>query len=366
MNYKTLSIFAIPLLAGALFFTNAEAEIKRKTSHGGEFIKVLVSNDDWVPDGFKHGVVIPASFSVDADIVLDGIDNEPAWLVAEEVAVPLSYGNVKSAQLKVLYTDRDVLMRVRWADSSENREHHPWTWNKVSGNYESGSQVEDSLLLSFEVGCEWFPSLLSGYEFDYDGWHWMAGRTDPIGQALDVVGAMKETASSGRLPYASRNDQKEWNLKFEDVNDGIIEERNLHSNWKELDRKYEIWPVDNATVYFGYWVDGRQDGEFTQQILPPAYQPSNTEALLPQFEVQELQDNANDVLARGHWKDGFWTVELRRKRITEAGLSYDVQFERLTQFSLNVFDGTEQLDLSSESPRLFLQFLDKKPLMASQ
>jgi|GEM_PF-1840937 len=366
MNYKTLSIFTILVLASALFFTDANAEIKRSSMQDGKYIKVLVSNDDWVPEGFKSGLVIPASFSMDSNIMLDGIDDESAWLAAEEVIVPLSHGKVKSARLKVLYTDEDVLMRIRWADSSEDRLYRPWVWNEKQGKYESGLQVEDSLFLSFEVGCEWFPSLLSGYEFDYDGWHWMAGRSDPSGQAVDVVGAIKETAGGGRLPYTSRNNQREWNLKFDDVNDGIIEERTLHSNWNQLDRKYEIWPVDSNTVYFGYWVDGRRDENLARQLPPPANPPSDPAALPPQFELLELQDNANDVQAKGHWKDGFWTVELRRKRITEAGLSYDVQFERLTQFSLNVFDGTERLDQASESQRLFLQFLDKKPLMASQ
>lgn len=366
MNYKILSVFSVSLLVGALFSADADAEIKRSSMQGGKYIKVLVSDDNWVPDGFKPGLVIPASFTIDSDIVLDGVDDEPAWLAAQEVTVPLSFGDVKAAQLKVLYTDEDVLMRIRWADSSEDRLHRPWVWNENQGKYESGSQVEDSLFLSFEVGCEWFPSLLSGYEFDYDGWHWMAGRSDPIGQAVDVVGAMKETAGGNRLPYASRNTQREWNLKFDDVNDGIIDESNLYQTWDRLDRKYEIWPVDNNTVYFGYWVDGRRNGSLARQLPPPVDPPSNLAELQPQFELLELQDNANDVQARGHWKDGFWTVELRRKRITEAGLSYDVQFERLTQFSLNVFDGTEQLDQSSESQRLFLRFLDKKPVLASQ
>ena len=75
--------------------------------------------------------------------------------------------------------------------------------------------------------------------------------------------------------------------------------------------------------------------------------------------------NAGDVRAKGHWEDGYWTVELRRKRITEGGTAWDVQFERLTQFSLQVFDHVERLDQSSESQRLFLQFLpEETPLVA--
>ena len=70
--------------------------------------------------------------------------------------------------------------------------------------------------------------------------------------------------------------------------------------------------------------------------------------------------------AKGHWEDGFWTVELRRPRITEGGGSYDIQMKRLTQFSIQVYDHVERLDQSSESGRLFLQFLEKEPMPESE
>lgn len=350
------------LLAGSLVCANAEAETKHRTlvTDRGDYIKVLVSDENWQPDPFEQGIVIPASFSEKANIILDGVDNESAWLDAEEITVPLSYGSTNKAQLKALYTDEDVLLRIRWPDTSEDRLHHPWVWNEALGNYEVGPQVEDSLILSFEVGCEWFPSFLSGYEFDFDGWHWTAGRTDSAGMAIDVFGSIKDSTPFDSIPYASRNNERVWNLKFSDVNDSIIDPNTLHNTWDKLDRKYEIWPVDNSTLYFGYWVDGRRNGEFSRQLPLPASPAVTADDMQEQFELVDLRGNADDVFAKGHWKDGYWTVELRRKRITEAGLSYDVQFERLTQFSLHVFDHVERLDQSSESPRLYLQFLEKK------
>jgi len=360
MRDQNINILALSLVTGALFSANAQAEVERSTMAGGDIVKVLVSDDAWQPDTFKQGIVIPVAFVAGADIVLDGIDNEPAWLTAEEVIVPLSFGDVKSAQLKALYTDEDVLLRIRWADSSEDRLHHPWVWNEKLGGYETGPQVEDSLMLSFESGCEWFPSFLAGYEFDFDAWHWMAGRTDPLGHALDMTGSVKAHQLPNTAAYASRNKVDEWNLRFTDRDDGI-----LHNTWDELDRKYEVWPVIDE-VHYHFWIDGGRNGEFARLLAPPANLPSSPAAQLPQFEPVQLQDNANDVYAKGRWENGFWTVELRRQRFTEAGGSWDFQMERLTQFSLHIFDHVERMDQSSESQRLFLQFLDKKPLLASQ
>ena len=369
MNKYNLTLMVTSCFAASLICSDAGAEIKRTafSTPNGENVKVLVSDDDWQPEAFDQGIGIPATFVQAENIVLDGVDNEAEWLAAEEITVPLSFGATKSAQIKALYTDEDVLLRVRWRDDSEDRHYRPWVWNEKIGNYESSSQVDDALILSFEAGCDWFPSLLSGYEFDFDGWYWTAGRSDREGYAIDLYGSMKGgTTSKDEIGYASRNKEREWNLKFSDVPDGIIDPETVHNTWDQTDRKYEIWPVQSDTMYFLYLVDehrvsGRPSKQFSKPLPLPERLPSTPADVTPQFALTDLQDNAKDVLAKGHWQDGYWTVEFRRKRLTEAGLAYDFQFERLTQFSLHVFDGVERLDQSSESPRLFLQFLEENP-----
>ena len=51
------------------------------------------------------------------------------------------------------------------------------------------------------------------------------------------------------------------------------------------------------------------------------------------------------------------TVEFRRVRITPLGQLYDTMFDRMVQFSVQVFEGVERLDQAAESDRLYLQFL---------
>jgi hypothetical protein len=359
MKIVRLTLIGLLVTATFVLWTDTQADVMKKEISGG-VTKVFVIEEDWQPDGFKEGIVIPVAYAADADIFLDGIDSEPAWNVAKEVTVPLSYGETKSAQLKAIYTNEDVVIRVRWADDTEDRLHHPWIWDEELGNYKPGPQIEDSLVLSFEAGCEWFPSFLVGYDFDFDAWQWLAARTDPLGQALDLAGSMKPIQLPMNSQYPIRNDENEWNLRFTDLS-----EDRLHKTWDELDRQYMIWPIKEA-IYHHAFLDETSDLEFARQLKPPASLPSSPAKVLPQYEPIQLEGNPADVRAKGSWEDGYWTVEFRRKRITPGGTTWDVQFNRLTQFSLHVFNHVERLDESSESPRLFLQFLEREPAVDVQ
>lgn len=130
---NTLVTFS--LLAGLLLSTLAAAEVTRKELPG-QFEKVFVRDDHWKPDNFRdEGIFVPVTYASGATIRLDGIDDEAAWAAAPEVTVPLAFGSVESAQLKALYTDDDIIIRVRWADATEDRLHRPWVWDEESGSY---------------------------------------------------------------------------------------------------------------------------------------------------------------------------------------------------------------------------------------
>lgn len=367
MAHWHTKIFALALAVVLYCGSDARADVQ-KSMQDGKVVKVLVSDDSWQPEGFKEGLGIPAAYVADPQIIVDGIDDERAWLAAEETVVPLSFGAVKYARVKALYSDDFVHMRVRWPDASEDRLHHPWIWNEVLGKYEAGPQIEDALVLSFEIGCEWFPSFLAGYDFDFDAWRWMASRTDPTGYALDMVGQVKDSDPSDEAAYGSRYTEDEWNLRFSDVfRDAVdIDAERALLTWDQLDRKYELWPI-YSHVFINARLDGNEKMLLAREFAPPAVLPASPAPMLPQFEPLSPQKNTNDVRAKGRWEDGFWTVEFSRKRITGHKLSYDVPFERLTQFSMHVFDSVERMDQSSESPRLFLQFLDEnEPLRAGR
>jgi hypothetical protein len=324
---------------------------------------VIVSGEDWHPEGFEHGMSIPAVYVKQADIKLDGKDDEPQWSTATEVTVPLDYGVTKEALVKALYTDDEIFFRVRWADDSEDRDHHPWVWNNDQEIYVAGPQVEDSIMLSFEAGCAWNPSLLAGYQFDFDGWRWLAARSDPVGQAWDLIGnvADQDHAKLKPTPYPSRNTENVWNVKFADTDGAGIS----HQSWSELDRSYLYRPV-NPTSYVRTEVDGLNVTEVNAQIPAPLLPPDNETQTFPKFRAVKLEGDAGEVSAKGHWQDGFWTVEFRRDIDTPSNTLTDSVFKRLTQFSIHVFDHTERIDQSSESARLFLEFLPEEPQLTQE
>jgi len=323
----------------------------------------FVYDDDWQPEGFVNGTVVPASHMLDANITLDGVDDEPQWRSATEVTVPLSYGNVREVFLKALYTDDQVFLRVRWPDPTQDRDHHPWTWDAAQLRYVEGPQMEDSVLLSFEAGCEWTPSLMSGYIYDFDAWHWLAARSDPIGQALDLYGNVQDRKlyNENFGVHQSRIQENQWQLKFTQN-----QEVNLNANWNELDRVYMLQPFTSTLHIMAVPDGGHFSPPYFKLLPPPATAPADETRIYPQFSPIKLTDSAGEVSAKGHWEDGFWTVEFQRDRITPAKHIYDTVFNRLVQFSVHVFDHTDQLDEVSESGRLFLRFLPQEQILVKK
>lgn len=354
--YLDLLVATIVSVASA----SAMADVEHRQNNALSLI-THVSDEAWQPEGFVNGIDVPATWLAVPEVTIDGADDEAVWSLAEEVEVPLSYGTAEKAWLKALYTDDEVFIRVRWADATEDRLHHPWIWDAEQGNYVAGPQTEDSVLLSFEAGCEWTPSLLGGYMYDFDGWQWMAARSDPLGQAVDMYGNVQDKAKRipNFNPYESRVLENDILLKFTQNQDV-----DLHADWDEIDRVYMMQPVNKKL-----WVrkepdDSNSPTGFAEQLPPPAAPPVNESQIYPQFSPVKLTPRSGEVAAKGQWKDGYWTVEFRRVRETPARHIEDTIFNRLIQFSVNVFDQTERLDEASESGRLFLRFLPEEQTLA--
>lgn len=351
-----LNILFIALVAGLSAWTPVKSEVTH-IQHREDNLLVMVKNDDWQPENFKNGLSIPAAYVHHAGITLDGRDDEPVWGTAEEISLPLEFGNVDQAWVKAVYTDDEVFIRVRWKDDTEDRDHHPWIWEPEKEQYVTGPQVEDSVLLSFEAGCEWSPSLLSGYIYDFDGWHWKAARSDPSGQAWDLYGSsLDQNNGPGQraAKYPSRHTEDVWNVKFDDSPQTLS-----HQGWSELDRRYLYWPA-KPEIFLQAEPDQLDPEEYDVRIPAPLTRPEDESQTFPQYKAVKLEGDAGEVRAKGHWQDGFWTVEFNRTLTTPSLHLTDTVFSRLTQFSIHVFDQAEGADQASESQRLFLEFLPQK------
>jgi hypothetical protein len=358
MKFKKTNSAIVVCFLAMLMPGQATSEVFTKVVNGDNTF-VHVSDDPWQPVEFENGTIIPATYVANAEMVLDGKESEPEWARAVEVAVPLRYGEVEVAALKALYTQDRVFIRVQWKDDTENREHHPWVWDEARGEYVPGPQVEDSALLSFEAGCEWWPSFLDGYMYDFDGWQWLAARSDPLGQAIDVMGTVQDQDFQllNFTRYESRTTEDTWNIKFAPGE--------IHANWNEIDRTYLLQPF-NEFVWVRMNPDGlRSQPEFVKQLPPPQQPPTDGTMRYPQFSPLKLEGGAGEVSAKGHWENGFWTVEFSRVLVTPAETLNDVVLDRITQFSVHIYDQVDQIDQASESDRLFLRFLPRQEMLVA-
>lgn len=345
----------------AMLCTQADAGVNDRTANPANRI-IDVTEDSWQPEGFVNGISVPVVYVPMPDITINGADDEAAWEKAVEVTAPLQYGQVNEVSLKAIYTAKDIYIRVRWPDATEDRQHHPWVWNAGQQKYVEGPQIEDSVFLSFEAGCEWTPSLLGGYIYDFDAWQWMAARSDPLGQALDLYGNVqnRDLTSIGFTPYKSRITEDDWILKFTENHDV-----DLTADWYELDRVYMLQTVTTDLFIKAVPDGGRQSPPFVEQLPAPSAAPQDEAQVYPQFSPVPLTGSAAEVAAKGQWADGYWTVEFRRARETPVKHIYDTIFNRMVQFSVHIFDQTERFDEVAESPRLFLRFMPiEAPLVA--
>jgi hypothetical protein len=362
---------AAPVISGLtwlLAFSTAAAEEVRdiQRSGAGRAFVTVEANDAWEPDGFEKALIVRAA-PIDKGPVIDGLADDPAWNGATELTVPLAWGGVPEATLKAVYTDKDVFLLVSWPDATRDDQHHPWLWDAAQERYIEGPQVEDSLLVSIEGGCDWNTSLLGNQVYDFDAWLWMAARTDPVGQAVDGDGSVLDRSipNRGFVKYETRQPESAWNVKFVDRRDGILTEP-----WHGLKRMYKrAEAVDE--IYVRYKPDGSPPPVFAERVEPPSDPAAAADGVAgrtahkiaavslptaPQYRPVPLSGDAGEVAAKGRWTDGRWTVEFRRALATPAGTSSDSVFERTTQFSIHVFDHTERVDEVSESGRLWLEF----------
>jgi len=355
---------------GVVVATEAgDDESTRVTREGFVMVK---ADDPWQPEGFNAFPILRAAFA-NKEPVLDGLADDPAWSQADSMTGPLAWGDGAEATLKAVYTEEDIYLQVSWADPSKDDQHHPWVWDEGQGRYNEGPQVEDGLLVSIEVGCEWEPSLLSGLVYDFDGWLWLAGRTNPIGQAVDVYGNSQDRWIPGQdyKKYPSRHEDPVWNFKVIDRRKDILTEP-----WQGLARQYaRSTPKEEIYVRFEADSRGRNTPVFAEQLPPPAgpvattsdepdsalvktaVNPTQQAVTVPQYRPVKLTGNAGEVAAKGHWQDGRWTVEFRRALMTPARTTTDATFMKTTQLSLHIFDHTEDVEKASESVRLLLEFV---------
>ncbi|MEE8403487.1 MAG: ethylbenzene dehydrogenase-related protein [Candidatus Hydrothermarchaeaceae archaeon] len=267
---------------------------------------------------------------VDKGPVIDGKPDK-IWNKVRPIKMKLVEGdkgfNV-TASAKAMYTDTDVYFLIRWKDPtySQNRvyEFDGTQWEKRKGNEDRLGMLWDinGNIKDFKTkGC----AILCHEEGKYmktnapseraDIWHWKAQRSNPVGyaddQMLTDIKKKKGHEETGRVA-----DKKEGG--------------SYSSNWDEEAK----WPKN-------MFKDMAKSGP----VLLKAHMVKITKAstfakgaILPREVLSRPVGSRGDIEAKGIWKKGAWTLEI--KRALNTGHDDDVQFDpsKVYYFGMSIFD----------------------------
>lgn len=235
---------------------------------------------------------------------LDGDGADWANIKANKVALHNSKEDSKleihSVDIKAAIHGDSVYFYAKWADPTHDTIHKPFVWDEEAGKYRHGPQREDRFSLQFLIQGEYDTNWLSGKEFRADTWHWKSSRTNPNGKADDKM----TIVSLGKLLRAYKGVTGKGDPVY------------ILRSWDEGDKNY------TTTRY-----------------------REKQEDIMPKYLLNKPGSGSSmDVDAKGVWRNGYWTLELRRKLNT--GHEDDLQFVRGQEFTggIAVFNRSQNDD----------------------
>jgi hypothetical protein len=307
------------------------------------------------------------SMSTTSPIVLDAFA-EAAWDNAKELKIKLNdtpyepsngYEGVKSTEvtIKSLHDRFYVYFMVSWDDPTKSEERFPWvkqtdgSWKQSSNKDSTGHEntyYEDKFGMYWNINAEGFEKkgcavschltedgmnngfkdTSAGRKYTKEGqtidmWHWKGVRTNPLGLADDqFVDSVADPAVNSN--WGRHGDSKDGGgYENNKTSDGTMP---LYMNSPYSD-EYKYFVVPWQRVDF---VDTFKAGDVIPGINLNAF----------------YGGNRSDIEVKGAWKEGKWTVEMKRALKTRgAGTDIqDVQFsdkKKPYYFGVSVFDNTQ-------------------------
>jgi hypothetical protein len=254
--------------------------------------------------------------------------SELPWEQAKPLEIQLANGNAFHAgrtrvTLRALHDGDELFVRAEWADPTENYEYWPWKKTETGWQLMQTSEkdecrcYEDKFTLFFPIeprgdferfGCAASCHLDARYGWGYKGsrylldtWHWKAARTGPAGQADDQYCAEVDFS------------QKKIGRRDDPGKEGYVENRKAG--------------VDHP-LFLPLTPDAVSHGSIPKSHAVP-YSEEAAAALpvgtiIPGVVVAPFQGDRGDVRCQSRYRDGYWTLYLRRK--LQTGSQYDTQF----------------------------------------
>jgi hypothetical protein len=286
-------------------------------------------------------------------ITLNGNPSEAAWGTAEAIKIPVAGGlGATTVTMKALYDDENIYILAKWLDESKTESVHINAWIYKGGKWEeyidpvTGRAEEDRFAMQWEIGdvegfatrgclalchpgnSEWKESGNRMHTKNpgerTDEWHWKAARSNPLGVFHDKhIGS---TVDPENVEAGHHADGKGFYSR----------NRNADKTGPEY---IEASPDDkvDATFMLRAEVDGNDAiplASFTGTIAEGTLVPGRI------LDPSKATGDVADPKVRGVFKDGYWTLEI--KRALKTGSDKDVQFDpaKTHNFGVAVFDNS--------------------------
>lgn len=317
--------------------------------------------------------------------LLDGDPNDPAWDAAKAVNIQTRGGaNLPDGEapvtVRAVTNGDDAYFLFQWPDTTRSLKHVPLQktaagWRLLQDGFyrnDEDTYYEDKFGVML-TDTSRFAALRAihlgpkphderpgasgerGLHYTTDGsvldvWHWMAVRTNPMGQLEDsYFGAPKQASDNpmdryyagiGADPAMRDSAVSNWRPMVEGPAarhlDGGVYPRYV-PNDPEVSKRLAGADLDPRASDGGVWWLTMNDAVPLTPELDESY-PMGT--LVPSVVLrQPLAEDRGDVAAVGAWKDGYWTLEVRR--VLDTGSPYDVPIADGVYLWVSVFDHTQ-------------------------
>ncbi len=314
-------------------------------------------------------------------IDIDGYGNEAFWQQASSVKVFTSGGanfinGSTEIEVKAVANPSEVYFLFRWQDSSQSLAHMPllkqngqWII-KQNGFYQFDEQTyyEDKFAVIVSESCglgadntaKLGPKPLKdkpenfhkkGFHASTDGkirdlWHWKAVRTNDMFLADDNHISKAKTARTAQRRYTAgyTPDGKEsgaYVMNWQWYKPSEITPKRLPVE-SALLQSYQ-----NDTSWILPWFESKPYSKIKDTYKNGTLLPSVL------YRSNRFEGDRADIRARGKWQNGYWTLELARKR--DTGSKHDVPLKDDVCLWTSAFDHSQIAHTRHERP-LQLEF----------
>ncbi len=178
-------------------------------------------------------------------------------------------------ELKLAISGDRLYVAARWPDPKADLSWKSWQWD--GSRYRRGRDEDDKFVLRFELSGDYDTCMLTNKTYEADVWFWSAGRTNLGGMAENVLHRISAQPIEDAAEHKAPN---------------------------------------GATVYIKKIMEGTRG--YSAQKAPAA----KAEESVPSVAIAQPPGNPDDILAKGIWANGIWSLEMSRKLNTgKAGRS---------------------------------------------